>query len=134
VTGKIGPDWDKYPMWVKAIPGFLGAAWLIGGLSYVLRTRLASPSLSTLGKTVFTGVCLSGIAFAVSAMWPFQGQEQVRRGDMGNFWSFVRGPAPEASYKRALWGKMRRTMAIWLLGVLFLVAGAFAGAFGLLHR
>jgi hypothetical protein len=133
MTGNRGFDLDKYPMWVKVIPGILAGSWVIWSFSHLLWTRLSSSSLNAFGKGIVTCLCLSGIAFAISAMWPFKGQEQVRRGDIGDFWSFVRGPAPEVAYRRALWVKMRRTVGIWLLGVLFMVAWMVAGMLGLVR-
>lgn len=131
-SGGLNPD--RRPGWLKNLPGLLGGAWLIAALAYILWTRLSYPSLSDVGKSVVVGVCLSGMAFAISAMWPFKGQEQVQRGDMADFWSFVRGPEPTVAYKKALWRKMRRTIAIWLVVVFFMIIGFVAGVFGLLYR
>ena len=122
------------PGWLRNLPGLLGGTWLIAALAYILWTRVSYPSLSAIGKSIVAGVCLSGVAFATSAMWPFKGQELVQRGDMASFWSFVRGPAPTVPYKQALWRKMRRTIAIWLVVVFFMIVGFVAGVFGLLYR
>lgn len=103
-------------------------------MAYILWARLSSPTLSAVGKSVVVGVCLSGMAFAISAMWPFKGQELVQRGDTADFWAFVRGPEPTVPYKQALWRKMRRTIAIWLVVVFFMIIGFVAGVFGLLYR
>jgi len=125
---------DTRPGWLKNLPGLLGGTWLIAALAYTLWAKVPYPSLSVVGKGVVVGVCLSGVAFAISAMWPFKGQELVQRGDMADFRSFVRGPEPTVPYKKALWRKMRRTIAMWLLVVFFMSIGFVAGVFGLFYR
>ena len=90
-----GPDWSKYPRWVAYVPGLLGGAWLIGGLSWVLWARILPANMSVLAKATQAGVCLGGIAFAVSALWPSPGQGRLTPGDIPEFWSFVRGGPPQ---------------------------------------
>jgi hypothetical protein len=114
--------------------GGVAGVWVIGGLVYMLWTRLSYPNLTLLGKGVVVGVCLTGIAFAISAMWPFSGQSVVPSGEMANFWSFVRGPEPEVAHKKALWRKMRRTVGIWCVLIAWMIIAIGLGLSGLLYR
>ncbi len=114
--------------------GALGGVWVIGALAYMLWTRLSYPTLPRVGKGLVVGICLTGMAFAISAMWPFKGQDLVQRGDMADFWSFVRGPEPEVPYKKALWRKMRRSLGIWCLLIAWMIIAFVAGVSGALYR
>jgi hypothetical protein len=114
--------------------GLVGGVWVAGALTYMLLTRLSYPALTVVGKSIVVGICLSGVAFVISAIWPFKGQELVQRGDMADFWSFVRGPEPEVPYKKGLWRKMRRTVGIWFLLAAWMIIAFIAGVSGLLYR
>src|SRR5512138_188195 len=100
-------DLRRYPKWVQVVPGYIGFVWLVGCTAYMFYFNVIAGRLTTLGKTVMSGVCLTVVTFAISAIWPLgvaDGGTEVPK----DFWGFVRGPAPEALYLRAVWHKFRR--------------------------
>ncbi len=126
-----GPDWQKYPRWVQYLPRVVGGVWVIGGLSYVLWTRILPGDLSTLAKFSQGGICVGGIAFAISGLWPFRGQDEVKSGDIGDFWSFVKAAPPEQEHLRHLHRTFRRSLAILLVTVLFMLMWGVVATLGL---
>ncbi len=118
------PDWSKYPRWVQYLPGFLGAGWLIGALSWFMWARVLPANVSLLAKATQSGICLSGIAFAVSGLWPVRGKGQPKPEDIPDFWAFIKAPSPSAPHLRAVHTKFRVSLAILLIFVSFMVAHA----------
>jgi len=126
-----GPDLRKHPRWLQYLPGLLGGAWLIGGLAYVLWTRILPSNLSTLAKAAQGGVCVGGIAFAISGLWPFRGRDKIERGDIGDFWSFVKNAPPEEEHLRNLHWTFRRSLALLAVTVVFMLMWTVVATLGL---
>ncbi len=125
------PDWSRYPRWVQYLPGLLGGAWLIGALSWFMWARVLPTNSSLLVKATQSGICLSGVAFAISGLWPVRGRGQVKPGDIPDFWAFVRAPSPSAPHLRAMHTKFRVSLGILLVFVLWMVAHGIVVGLGL---
>jgi hypothetical protein len=125
------PDWSRYPRWVQHLPGLLGAGWLIGALSWFMWARVMPAHSSVLAKATLSAVCLSGIAFAISGLWPVRGQSRLKREEMPDLWAFVRAPSPSAPHLKAMHTKFRVSLGILLLFVLSMVAHAVVVSLGL---
>jgi hypothetical protein len=125
------PPWSKYPPWVLYLPGLLGAAWLIGALAWFFFARVLPADTSLLAKGTQTSICLSGIAFAISGLWPVRGQTRLRREDIPDFWAFVRAPSPSAPHLRAVHTKFRMSLGLLLIAALSMVAHVIVVGLGL---
>lgn len=123
-----------YPPWLQYVPGVVGGLWLVASLGYLFWTMGLSRALSPLGKILLSAVCLSGVAFVISALLPLRGQGRLGPGDISDFWSFLRGSRPEDPARYALWRKFRRTSAILLVTVVLWVAWGVAASLGLTER
>jgi hypothetical protein len=82
-------------------------------------------------KVAQSGICVAGIAFAVSVLWPFKGQSQVKSGDIGDFWSFLKATPPAQEPLRSLHRKFRRSAAYFGVMLLFMVAWGVIATAGL---
>ena len=103
--------------------------WLIGWLSYTWWNLF--PRLSGLGKSLFSGVCVGGVAFAVSLMLPPWGGRQIRPDEIRNPWLFARGAPPGDPTLRSLWHKYRRSFIILVVMAAFMLAYGVAVNLGL---
>ena len=103
---------DRIPTWLSPALGALGAIWVLWGFWRLFGSRVLSDDVSPIGKTVLSGLCLSVVAFVISAYLPFEGQNRLRRGDVVDVWRFIRAPKPAEPPLRGLWTKLRRSFAI----------------------
>jgi hypothetical protein len=116
------------------VPGLVGAAWLVGSLSWFLWACVLPSNLTLLAKSIQTCVCVGGIAFAVSVVWPVRGQNKLKPDDIGDFWAFVRGAPPEQEHLRGIYRKFRRSLGVLVLTAIFMAAWAVVVAGGLAQR
>jgi hypothetical protein len=93
--------------------------------------RVLPVDSSLLAKATLSGICLSGIAFALSALWPVRGQARLKREDIPDFWAFIRAPSPSTPDLRAIHIKFRVSLSILLLFVLCMVAHGIVVSLGL---
>jgi predicted anti-sigma-YlaC factor YlaD len=96
-----------------------------------LWVRVLPANMTVLAKATQAGICVGGIAFAISALWPSPGQGMLKSGDIGDFWSFVRGGPPQEAHLRGLHRKFRRSLVLLTLTAAFMVAWAVVGGLGL---
>jgi hypothetical protein len=123
------PDWSK--SWVRYLPGLLGASWLIGTLSWFLFARVIPANTSLLAKATLSSICVSGIAFAISALWPVRGQTSLRREEVPDFWAFVWAQSPSAPHLRAIHTKFRVSLCFLFIAILCMMAYAVVVSLGL---
>src|SRR6267143_6868236 len=97
----------------------------------IMELRSLTPRLTGLGKSLFSGVCLGGVAFAVSLMLPPWAGRQIRADEIGNPWLFARGAQPDDPTLRSLWHRYRRSFIILVLTAAFLLAYGVAVTLGL---
>ena len=112
------------PRWLYLTAAALGFVWLVGALIYLLYTKVVLGGLGPGSRIALAGVCLSGLGFALSAVWPLGRHRFSLEPD--EFWSFILSPPPQDESAFAVWKKLRRTFAFWLTLVLFMFAGVVA--------
>ena len=78
-----------------------------------------------------SGICIGGIAFAVSGLWLLGEQRQVKPKEIPDFWAFVRAAPPAAPHLRGLHSKFLVSLGILLIAALFMFAHAIVVAFGM---
>jgi hypothetical protein len=96
--------------------------------------RVLPADTSLLAKVSQISICLSGIAFAISGIWPVRGQALLKREDIPDFWAFVRAQSPAAPHLRAIHTKFRVCLGFLFIAVLSMVAHAMVVGLGLARR
>lgn len=119
------------PTWLHYIPGVLAGSWMAVWIGYVFWTKVLSPGLTVLGKAVISAICATGVAFLAIVFMPVKGESDVEPSEGGNFWVFLRTPAPAEPARYALWLKFRRTLAILLLALVLMMAWGVVISLGL---
>ena len=111
--GEIEPTKARGPrqVWVQYLFGGAGMVWLI---SWLGRTYWSiSSSLTLLGSGIWLAILVCTVLFAVNLFLPFHGEVT----DVGDAWSFIRGPRPQDPTLRSEWWRLRRHLtltAAWL--------------------
>ena len=116
--------------WIAAAGGVLGSLWLLVWFGYIFLTMY--PTLSLVGKSILSALCISGVAFAINGVTPPLIGRPIRPEEVGHPWTFVRAPRPDDPVLRSLQRKYRRGLVFATSIALCMLAWGIAVSFNLM--